>query len=43
MNQWAFVLAAYGLVLGTTAMLIVLAWRSMRRAEAEAETLKRRP
>lgn len=43
MNQWAFVWAAYGLVLLTTAALIAWAWRSMRRAEAEAEAVKRRP
>ena len=43
MNQWAFVFAAYGLTLLATAGLVVTAWASMRRAEAEAEAVKRRP
>jgi len=43
MNQWAFVLAAYGLTLLATCGLIVASWNSMRRAEAEAEASKRRP
>jgi hypothetical protein len=43
MNQWAFVLAAYGIVVAATAGLILWAWMSMRAAEAEAEAVKRRP
>jgi hypothetical protein len=43
MNQWSFVIAAYGLTLLATAGLTVTSWRSMRRAEAEAEASKRRP
>ena len=42
MNQWAFVMAAYGLVALTTAGLVVWAWRSMRIAETGAEAAKRR-
>ena len=42
MNQWAFVIAAYGLTLSATAALIGTSWISMRRAEAEAEASKRR-
>ena len=42
MNQWAFVLAAYGLVALTTVGLVLWAWLSMRAAEAEAEAVKRR-
>jgi hypothetical protein len=42
MNQWAFVLAAYGLVALTTVSLVLWAWLSMRAAEAEAEAVKRR-
>ena len=42
MNQWTFVLAAYGLVALTTVGLILWAWLSMRAAEAEAEAVKRR-
>jgi hypothetical protein len=42
MNQWAFVLAAYGVTIVATAALVVWAFISMRSAEAEAEALKRR-
>ena len=43
MNQWAFVFAAYGLFLLSTAGLIGWAWVLMRRAERSLEALKRRP
>ena len=43
MNQWMFVIAAYGLTLLAAAGLIVASWTSMRRAEAEAEAARRRP
>ena len=43
MNQWAFVMAAYGLVALATAGLIFWTWRSMRVAEIDAEAAKRRP
>ena len=43
MNQWAFVLAAYGLTLLATAGLVAGSWASMRRAEAAAEATKRKP
>jgi hypothetical protein len=43
MNQWTFVVAAYGLVGTTTIGLILWAYLSMRRAEADAEAVKRRP
>lgn len=42
MNQWAFVLASYGLVALATGGLVLWAWMSMRAAEADAEALKRR-
>ena len=42
MNQWSFVIAAYGLVALASAGLILWAWRSMRSAEADAEAVKRR-
>ena len=42
MNQWAFVLAAYGVVALATVGLVLWAWRSMRSAEAGAEAVKRR-
>ena len=43
MSQWAFVLAAYGLVALATTGLILWAWGSMRSAEADAEAAKRGP
>lgn len=36
MNHWSFVIAAYAVTLGATALLLVLSWRSMRRAERAA-------
>jgi len=42
MNQWAFVIAAYGLTGLATLGLIASSFRAMRRAEAEADAVKRR-
>ena len=42
MNQWAFVVAAYGVTAIATLGLVAWAFWSMRKAEAEAESLKRR-
>ena len=42
MNQWAFVIAAYGLTLAATAALMLWSWAAMRRAEADADAAKRR-
>ena len=41
MNPWPFVIAAYVLTLMATAALVLLSWRSMRRAEAAAKQLKK--
>lgn len=41
MNQWAFVIAAYGLASCSTIGLVVWAYLSMRKAEADAEAVKR--
>ncbi len=41
MNPWPFVIAAYGLTLLATAALVLLSLRSMRRAEAAAEQLRK--
>ena len=38
MNHWPFVIAAYALTLGSTAALLAISWRAMRRAEQAAET-----
>jgi len=37
MNPWPFVIAAYALTLLATAALVLLSWRSMRKAEAAVE------
>jgi hypothetical protein len=42
MNPWPFVIAAYAVVVATTAGLLWWAFASMRRAEAAAEALKRK-
>ena len=42
MNQWAFVMAAYGLVGLVTIGLIASSYVGMRSAEADAEAAKRR-
>ena len=42
MNHWTFVLAAYVLTGVGTCGLLAWAWRSMRAAEALADSLKRR-
>ena len=42
MNHWAFIAAAYGVTIAATALLILWAYRSMRRAEAAADELRRR-
>jgi len=43
MNPWPFVVAAYGIALVGTAALTLWSWIAMRRAEAEADALGRRP
>ncbi len=41
MNQWAFVIAAYGVTAVGTIGLLVASWRSMRGAEAATDAVKR--
>jgi hypothetical protein len=41
MNQWAFVIAAYGLTALATFGLVLLSLLAMRRAEAAADAAKR--
>ncbi len=41
MNPWPFVIAAYGFAIVLTAVLLLWAFASMRRAEAAADFLKR--
>ena len=42
MNQWAFVIAAYSATALATLGLLLWAYLSMRTAEGEAESVKRR-
>jgi hypothetical protein len=41
MNQWSFVLAAYGVVVLASILLLLVSWRAMRRAEAAVEAARR--
>jgi hypothetical protein len=43
MNPWPFIFAAYGIALVGTAGLTLWSWIAMRRAEAAADALGRRP
>ena len=42
MNQWSFVTAAYVVALAATVALLLWSYKSMRKAEAAAEELKRK-
>ena len=42
MNQWAFVIAAYGVAGLATIGLVAWSYLAMRKAEADAEAAKRR-
>lgn len=42
MNPWPFVIGAYGVAIASTIALLLWAFASMRRAEAAADTLKRK-
>ena len=42
MNPWPFVIAAYAATIGATAVLLIWANVTMRRAEAAADALRRK-
>jgi hypothetical protein len=42
MNQWTFVLAAYAVVILATLTLVAVSWIAMRRAERDADAVRRR-
>jgi len=42
MNHWPFIAAAYAIGLGAPALLALQSLLAMRRAEAEAEAIRRR-
>ncbi|OWK32420.1 hypothetical protein SPMU_07470 [Sphingomonas mucosissima] len=35
MNAWSFVAAAYAVALGVSAIMALVSWRAMRRAEKD--------
>ena len=41
MNAWPFVAAAWTLTVGAAAVLSLVSWRAMRRAEAAADATRR--
>lgn len=41
MNPWPFVITAYALVIGGMAVLVAVSYRQMRRAERQADELRR--
>ena len=41
MNHWSFVIAAYGVVIVATLVLLLASWRAMRGAEAAASAARR--
>lgn len=41
MNHWPFIIAAYAFALLGTGGVILWSWHAMRRAEAEADALRR--
>ena len=43
MNQWPFIVAAYALGIGGTALLALWSYVAMRRAEAAVDALRKRP
>jgi len=43
MSPWPFIFAAYGIALVGTGGLTLWSWIAMRRAEAQADALGRRP
>jgi len=40
-NHWPFILAAYGLTLAATLGVVGWSWSAMRKAETEADNLRR--
>ncbi|MGF1549493.1 MAG: heme exporter protein CcmD [Sphingomonadaceae bacterium] len=41
MNHWPFIAGAYAVAIVGTLLLVLASYRAMRRAEREAETVKR--
>ena len=43
MNHWPFIVAAYAIAVGGTGVLLAASLIAMRRAEARADAVTRRP
>ena len=43
MNQWPFIVAAYAIAIGASTLLTLWSYVAMRRAEAAADALRKRP
>lgn len=41
MNHWAFITAAYVVTFAGAALLALVSWRAMRKAEAAADALRK--
>ena len=41
MNQWMFVLAAYGVTALATIAMVAASWRAMRHAEAAVDAVRK--
>ena len=41
MNHWPFIIAAYSVTILSTLTLVILSFAAMRRAESDAEALRR--
>ena len=41
MNHWPFIIAAYGVTILSTLTLVLFSFAAMRRAETDAEALRR--
>lgn len=42
LDQWSFVLAAYGIGIAATLLLVAQSWLAMRRAEAKRAATRRK-
>jgi len=42
MNHWPFIIAAYAIGLGGPALFVLQSFIAMRKAEADAEAIRRR-
>ena len=42
MNHWPFIIAAYAITIAGMAGILVVSWLRMRKAEADAEAVRRK-